>query len=94
MFGSDRLRLFLKAIYRNSEVALAVRLRAAIEALPCEKPHPSAVAGPHERSRLRGRKRAIERSGRGREIEQLEAMPPMPCGKISLLSFSAFCCVY
>ena len=56
---------FLQAIYRDRQAPLAVRLRAAIEALPFEAPKLSAVAVGHMSgedfaSRL---DRAIARSG-------------------------------
>ena len=54
---------FLQAIYRSARVPLSVRMRAAIEARPCESPKLSATAilqGDGFAERL---ERAIARSG-------------------------------
>jgi hypothetical protein len=62
---------FLRAVYQSPAAPLSVRMKAAIEALPFEKPSLRATAavimGSDFASRL---ERAIERSGRAIEIGQ------------------------
>jgi len=69
----DNALALLKAIYRNSEVALAVRMRAAIEALPFENPRLSAVAVGSVTGQdfARMLDAAILRSGKAQEVGQL-----------------------
>ena len=67
---------FLQKVYRKPRQPLATRLRAAIEALPFEAPKLSAVAtttmnGADFATML---ERAIERSGRAREVKQIEPL--------------------
>ena len=69
---------FLKAVYLNEELPLSVRLKAATEAAQYMHPKLGAVAtlsmsGEDFAAML---DRAIERSGKGREIKQIEAAPP------------------
>ena len=68
----DEALTFLQAIYRNSEVALSVRMRAAIEALPYEKPRLAVTANITGADFASMLDRAIERSGKGREVKQIE----------------------
>jgi hypothetical protein len=68
---------FLQRIYRSAKQPMSRRLRAAIEALPHEHPRLGAVAigsmnGQDFASML---ERAIERSGKGREVKQIEGSP-------------------
>ena len=63
----------LQAIYRNSEVALPVRMRAAIEALPYERPRLAVTAMVSRGDFAEMLERAIDRSGKAREVKQIEA---------------------
>jgi hypothetical protein len=64
---------FLQAVYQNEGVALSIRMRAAIEALPYECPRLSATAIISGGEDFEGRlKRAIARS---RELKLIEHMP-------------------
>jgi len=73
--GAQGALAFLQAVYRNQEIPLSVRMRAAIEALPFETPKLSATAlvpmGGDFAKRL---EKAIERSREGsRLIEHTSA---------------------
>jgi hypothetical protein len=66
---------FLQKVYRSVKQPISRRLRAAIEALPHEHPRLGAVAigsmnGEDFASML---ERAIERSGKEREVKHIEA---------------------
>jgi hypothetical protein len=68
---------FLQRVYRSVRQPMSRRLRAAIEALPHEHPRLGAVAigsmnGEDFAAML---DRAIERSGKEREVKQIEAAP-------------------
>jgi hypothetical protein len=69
---------FLQRVYRSVKQPMSRRLRAAIEALPHEHPRLGAIAtasmnGQDFASLL---ERAIERSGKERELKQIEASDP------------------
>ena len=64
---------FLQSIYRNRQVPLPVRLRAAIETLPFESPKLSATAVLYQDDFASRLERAIERSGRPPKL--IEAKP-------------------
>jgi hypothetical protein len=65
---------FLQRIYRSAKQPMSRRLRAAIEAMPHEHPRLGAVAigsmNGHDFATML--ERAIERSGKGREVKQIE----------------------
>lgn len=73
MIDGNSALTFLQSIYRNQQVPLPVRMRAAIECLPFESPKLSATAlltGDDFAARL---EKAIARSGAGaRLIEHRE----------------------
>jgi hypothetical protein len=62
----------LQDIYRNEQVPLPVRMRAAIESLPYETPKLMAVANVTEGSFAKMLDRAIERS---RPLKMIELKP-------------------
>jgi len=68
---------FLQKVYRSTKQPMSRRLRAAIEAIPHEHPRLGAVAT----TSISGNDfaamldRAIERSGKTRELKQIEAAP-------------------
>jgi hypothetical protein len=71
---------FLKAVYCNEGLELHVRMRAAIEAAPYVHPKLGAIAT----TNLSGEDfavlldRAIERSGKGQEVKQIDLTPEGP----------------
>ncbi len=70
---------FLQRVYRGVKQPMSRRLRAAIEALPHEHPRLGAVAI----GRMNGAdfatmlEKAIERSGKGREVKRIEIAPTL-----------------
>jgi hypothetical protein len=67
----------LQGIYRNEEVPLPVRMRAAIESLPFEVPKLSAVASAFMDNQSFGAllDKAIERSSRPLKLVEAQAVP-------------------
>jgi hypothetical protein len=65
----------LQAVYRNERLALAVRMRAAIAALPFESPKLAVTAvGPMNEGFALQLERAIKRSGKVIEAQAIKAI--------------------
>ena len=67
--------ILLQAIYRNPEVALPVRMKAAVEALPYERPKLSVTANVSGDDFAEMLDRAIARSGNGAKVKQIDLTP-------------------
>jgi hypothetical protein len=77
--GNGHSLNLLQAVYRNSKLALGVRIRAAVAALPHEFPKMVAVAQFSGRGDFGDRLDAmIQRSERAREVRVIEHQPAMP----------------
>ena len=79
--------ILLQAIYRNPEVALPVRMKAAVEALPYERPKLSVTANVSGDDFAEMLDRAIARSGNGAEVKQIDAhagASPSPGGNLAM----------
>jgi hypothetical protein len=74
----------LQSVYRDEEVALHVRMRAAIECLPFENPKLSAtaIATMDERSFAHALERAIERSKQPVPLLNGPAPPELPAEEL------------
>jgi hypothetical protein len=76
---------FLRAVYRNPSLALSVRMRAAIAALPFELPKLAVTAVINEQNfaevlerRLQNMERINDGNGRIIEAPEIEMKPPKP----------------
>jgi hypothetical protein len=69
---------YLQGVYNDPRQSTSIRMKAAIEALPYEKPRLAVTAIVDRADFAEMLDRAIERSGKGaevREVKQIEAQP-------------------
>jgi hypothetical protein len=74
--SADNALAFLRAIYQSPEVAMPVRMRAAIAALPFETPKLAVTANLNGETFADALERAIARSGKLDLIRSVRTIEP------------------